>query len=102
MHAEAADVGAGLVGEEALERMASTAPVHVGKEPVGKREPDPELAKQAQRLLVVHGDELGAGLGVPALEGIPEREHAPPGRSRLENSHAEAELAEAPGTDEPG
>ena len=82
--------------------MASTAPVHVGKEPVGKREPDPELAKQAQRLLVVNGDELGPGLGVPALEGIPSVSTRPDPVARLENSHAEAELAEAAGTDEPG
>ena len=83
--------------------MASTAPVHVGKEPVGKREPDPELAKQAQRLLVVNGDELGAGLGVPALEGIPEREHAPPTRSRASRTVTrKPSWRRAAGTGEPG
>ena len=65
--------------------------------------PIPSLAKQAQRLLVVNGDELGAGLGVPAaVECVAEREHAAADAvARLEHRDAEAELLEAAGAGEP-
>ena len=66
-HAEPTDVLARLAADEALERVAPAAPVDVRKEPVGKVEPDTELAQQIQHLLVVDGDELRACLGVPAV-----------------------------------
>jgi hypothetical protein len=100
--AEPTDVFARLAAEEAPERMASAAPVDVRKEPVGKVEPDPELAEQIQRLLVVDSDELRACLGVPSAVELAERQHAAADAvASLENRDAEAELLKAAGAGEP-
>ncbi len=83
--------------------MASAAPVHVRREPVGKPELNTEPAQQAGRLLVVDGDELGARLGVPAVvERIAQGEDAPTDAvACFETRHLEAELLQPPRTREP-